>query len=122
MKGRGRKSAERCGKRFGSNGAGFGECVAAELLGQKRCTGDSGGAAAAQEAGFSDTAVLDASGQLEDVATDWIADFNRRCCTGQLTSVARIAKVVENSFAEHGRSMAKGMETAQRDKNQKKRI
>ena len=101
VKGSRGQAAEGLGKRFRGDGARFGKRAAVNLLRQERGAGDGGGAAAAKKACFCDASVHDASRNLQDVAADRIAYLD---CTGGITEfahVARIAKVLENSFAEH---------------------
>lgn len=87
-----------CGGSEGRRGCGRG---VVQVLGYKRCGGDGGGAAATQEADFSDTAVLDAGREAENVAADGIADFDGVRGAGKFAGVARMAEVIEDDFAIH---------------------
>ena len=58
-------------------------------------------AAAAKKPHFRDSSFDDFCGQLEDVTADGIADLDRGGSTGQLSGIARVAKMIENGFAEH---------------------
>jgi hypothetical protein len=95
------KIAERCGKGLRSDGASFRWSEAAKLLRQMRSAGDCGRTATAKEASFNDADRIEPREKLEDVAAYWIRDFDSCCGPGQFARVARIAKMIENSFAEH---------------------
>ncbi len=106
VKSGGRKGAERCRQRFGRDFTGFRECAAAKLLGQERCAGDGGRATATEEASFGNAARFEAREELENVSANGICDFDGCGGAGEFAGVARIAEMVENGFAKHGRSIA----------------
>lgn len=95
------KSTERLRDRFRGEGAGFGNRAAAELFGQEGSARNGCGAPTAQEPGLLDAAVRDSRRELQDIAANGIAYFDRGSGIGQLAGVARIAEMIENSFAEH---------------------
>ena len=115
------KAAERCGKRFGRDLTGFRECAATELLGDKRSAGDGRCAAAAQKTRFSNPARFEPREEFENITTNGIGRFDGCSSAGQFAGVARIAEVIENGFAEHGRSMAKRVAQVQRGAKPRRR-
>ena len=107
------KTAEGGGKRIGGDGASFAQCDVAQLFRQKRSASDRRGAAAAKEARFDDTARFETREELQNISTDWIGHFHNSRGSGQFSRIARIAKVIENSFAEHPRQYRNGMRMMQ---------
>ena len=101
MKRRGREPGEGFRERLWCDGAEVRERTQLELFGEKRGAGNRGGAAAAKEASFHDAAVFEPGKQLQDVTANRISHFDRSGSAGEFTRVARIAKVIENGFAEH---------------------
>ena len=101
MKRGGREPAQTFRERLRRDGAEVRERTRLELFGEQRGAGNRGGAAAAKEANFRDAAVFEPGKQLQDVAANRIGHFDRSGSAGEFTRVARIAKVIENSFAEH---------------------
>lgn len=95
------KSAESLGERLGGDVAGFCTRAATEFFGQEGRAGNRCGAAAAEKARFRDTPFNNARRELQDVATDWIANLHGCRGIGQFSGIARIPKVIENGFAEH---------------------
>jgi len=96
-----RQTAQRLRERFGADGAGFEDGAPADLLGEKRGTGDGGGAATAEKSRFRDLAIDDSRGEFQDVTADGIVDFHYGSCARNLSGVARAAEVIEDGFAEH---------------------
>ena len=86
---------------FGGEGAGFGEGAALQLFGEERSAGDGGGAAAAEKANFEDAGMFEAGGEAEDVAADWIGNFDDDGGAGKFTGIAGITEVVEDGCVEH---------------------
>src|ERR1700731_2060423 len=105
---RGWEPSQGFGESFRREGPGLGERAAAKTLGEHRSASYRGGAPAAEEARFRDTAVRDAGGELEDVAADGIAYLDGRGCARKLAGVSRVAEVIENGFAEHEWKYPKG--------------
>ncbi len=101
VKRRRREPAKSFGESIGRDGAEVRERTRLELFGEKRGAGDRGGAPTAKEASFRDAAVFEPGKQLQDVAANRIGYFDGSGGAGEFTRVARIAKVIENGFAEH---------------------
>jgi len=95
------------GEGFRSDGSRFSGSATGKALGQNGGARNRSRATAAKEARFLDAAVHDSRGELEDIAADGIAYLDRRRGAGQFPRIARIAKVIENSFAEHPRKYPK---------------
>jgi hypothetical protein len=72
-----------------------------KLFGQKRSASNSSRAAATKESYFGDASRFEARKELKNISADRICNFDGRRGSGQFASVARIAKVIENGFAEH---------------------
>ncbi len=66
-----------------------------QLLGKQRSARDGSGAPTAQKTRLGDAAIFDASGELKDITTNRVADFNAGVCAGKFAGVARIAKVIQ---------------------------
>jgi hypothetical protein len=45
--------------------------------------------------------VIENRGELQDISTDRIADFDLNGCAGEFTSVARVLEMVEEGAAKH---------------------
>ena len=103
-----RKISQRRGKRFGSDRPSFCRCAASKLFCQERRACDSCGATTAEEAGLSDSTRFEVRKELQDVPANWIRNFNGCRGPGKFAGVARIAKVIENGFAEHFLKYRKG--------------
>ena len=117
VKRRGRQLAERRGDLLGRNLAGLGGRASGEQFGEKRTAGNRSHAAAGLETGFSDAAVFQANGKLENVAASGVADFNDGRCAGKLSGIARVLEVVENNGAIHAKEYPKPAAYAQRPLN-----
>ena len=48
---------------------------------------------------------LEARGEIEDVAADWVGHVDRGCGVGKFSCVARGLEMIEDSIAEHGLSI-----------------
>src|SRR5260370_9517307 len=99
--GRGWVPAESPRERFLGKGGGLHGGAAGEFFRQNRRAGNRCRAATAEEARVRNAAVHDARRELEDVAADGVAHFDRSSGVGKRAGVARVAKMIENSFAEH---------------------
>jgi len=102
------QSAKSFRKRVCGDVARFGETPITELLRQERRASNRRCAAAAKKPDFLNTSPGNARSQLEDVPANGIADFHGCGGAGQLSGVARIAKMIEYGFAEHLRKYGKG--------------
>src|SRR2546428_6438140 len=109
-----RQLAERRGDLLGRNLPGLGRRASGEQFGEKRTAGNRSHAAAGLETGFSDAAVFQANGKLENVAASGVADFNDGRCAGKLSGIARGLEVVENNGAVHAKEYPKPAAYAQR--------
>ena len=91
------------GKIFSVDVSGFGDGFIFYFYGKKRCAGDGGGAALAEEAGFGDAVGLgfEARGEIEDVATDGVGDVDGGGGVGEFSGVARGLEMSEDGVAEH---------------------
>jgi hypothetical protein len=91
------------GKVFGVDVRGFGDGFIFYFYGEEGCAGDGGGTALAEEAGLGDAirCGVQAGGEIEDVAADWVGDVDGGCGVGKFSSVARGFEVVEDGVAEH---------------------
>jgi len=94
-------------QRFRSDGAHLGERAVAQLFGHERGASYGSSATSAEEARLRDLAVHDSRGELQDIAADGIADFNRSSGVGKFASVAWIAEMLEDGFTEHRRKYGK---------------
>src|SRR5260370_33478520 len=97
VKRRGRQLAKRRGDLLGRNLAGLGKRSSCEQFGEKRTAGNRSHAAAGLETGFGDAPVFQANGKMEDVAASGIADFNHGRWAGQLSGIAGVLALPENS-------------------------
>ena len=96
-----RKATKQGRKRIGGDGASFWGRAATKLFCQERSACNGGRTPAAEEPGFSDTARFEARKEFQNVPAHRVCDFDSRGGTGQFAGVARIPKMIENSFAEH---------------------
>jgi hypothetical protein len=108
VKGGGREAAERGGEGFRSERRDVVQFPALDGFGEQRGASDGSGAAAAEEADFADGIVFDNCGELEYVSADWIADFDPCVGGGEITGVAGMLEMVEESFGEHHENYGSG--------------
>ncbi len=101
MKGRWWKPAQGRRERLGSDGPDLGNRAQAKSLGQNRSASNRRGTTTAQEACFRNVAVRDSRREFQYVAADGIAYFDDGGGFGKFAGIARVTKVIENSFAEH---------------------
>jgi len=72
---------------------------------QPRSAGNRSGATSAQKPRLSDSAILHARAEPQNISTDWVADFHVGRGILQLSHIPRILKMVENLSREHFSSM-----------------
>jgi hypothetical protein len=98
-----------------SDTANFGGRFALKLFGEERGARNRSGAAAAQKARFVDSAVVETDSELQNVAANGIAHLDTSIGVSEFTGIARVAKMVENSLAEHREKYRKAGDRLQRE-------
>jgi hypothetical protein len=101
VEGGGRQATKGVSERFGGQGVEFAQFPAMDEFGKKRACGNGGGATAAEETGCVDAIVFQDRSELQDVATNGIADLDVGGGGGEFTDIARVLEMVEESITEH---------------------
>ena len=108
------------GKASQGRGEGFGgerrervQFPAMDGFGQKRSTSDGVRAAATEEADFANGSAFDGGGEMKDVATNRISDFDPCVGTRKFARVTGMLEVVEQRLAKHERNYRSGRDGEQ---------